>query len=106
MNVMVLVPLSTFNKWPQLNSKLGAPYNNISRIGFYAFYDRQVTGFTLDPKGAILAVGGYSVTALTPPAALEKGTALANSHRICTGNIFNLRFLSKYNIVFVFLVTY
>ena len=23
-------------------------------------------------------------------AALEKGTALTNSHRICTGNIFNL----------------
>ena len=41
--------------------------------------------------------GGYSVTALTPPAVLEKGTALANSHWICIGNIFNLRFLAKYN---------
>ena len=44
---------------------------------------------------------GYSVTALTPPAALEKRTALANSHWICTGNIFNLRFLANYNINFL-----
>ena len=51
-----------------------------------------------------IAVWGYSITALTLPVALEKGTALANSHWICAGNIFNLRFLAKYNIIF--LVTY
>ena len=56
-----------------------------------------------DERGGILAGGGYSVTALTPPAALEKGTAFANSHWICT-NFFNFQFLAKYNIIF--LVTY
>ena len=41
----------------------------------------------------ILAVGAIpnSVNVLTPFAALEKGIALANSHWICTGNIFNLQ---------------
>ena len=38
----------------------------------------------------ILAVEGYSVNALTLPAALEKGTALANSHWICTREHFQL----------------
>ena len=51
----------------------------------------------------ILAVGAIPSTALTPSAALEKGTALANSHWICTGNISICDFWKKYNVI-IFLV--
>ena len=37
----------------------------------------------------ILAVGGCSAIVLTQHAIREKGTALANSHWICTGSNFN-----------------
>ena len=42
---------------------------------------------------------GCSATALTPPTVLEKGTALTNSHWICTGEIFNSWFLTKYKVI-------
>ena len=60
-------------------------------------------GWKWDPIPRILAVGAIPSTALTPPAALEKGTALANSHWICTGNISICDFWKKYNVI-IFLV--
>ena len=52
---------------------------------------------------AILMVRGCSVTVLTPYVKLEKETALANSHWICTGRKW-FQFFAKFNVIF--LVTY
>ena len=53
------------------------------------------TGCLKDSRGR-----GCSAHALTPPAVLEKGTALMNSHWICTGTIFKLKFLAKSKLIF------
>ena len=57
----------------------------------YSFGDTNMHKYNIPKHSSHSRGRGYSVTALTPPAALEKVTALANSHWICTGNIFNLR---------------